>query len=1204
MSEIQFTPEQEAAIFSTGKNILVSASAGSGKTFVMANRIVEKIRSGILIHQLFISTFTKKAAAELRLRLEKDLKVARKKTKSDEERYRFTLALQDLSTADIGTMDSFTQKLVREFFNRINIDPNFRILADKSESDLMKQEIFETLVENHLSSDAVSTDNISKSNFKKLLKNFSKDRNINGFQEVVYNVYNFMSSTENPIQWLEKNFDQGYKKYQKFSDFPQNDLANVLESLEKFFELLEQALTNKVISGKVGVSKASHLLDYRETLLSALTALDFGKFSRLFLELDTDIRVGSSKDETILALKRDFSAQKQKLVGTKSNPGIIFSFFNQIKHTEIIEKYQPEALQIVHDLQAFMVAFYQQYLDKKRRENAFEYSDIAHFAIEILEENPDIRVQLKEHYHEIMIDEYQDTSHTQERLLNLLSNGQNLFMVGDIKQSIYGFRLADPGLFLEKYKSFDQTNNPNQLIRLKENFRSRGEVLTFTNEVFKHLMNEEIGEMTYGAEEKLIQGNTTDYPEKPDPAYYPELLLYNQTEESEINETETELSDGEIRVAAQKIQELIDSGVEPKTIALLVRSKTNNNKIEDILSAYGIPVVLDEGRVDFLKSMEVLVMLDVLRAIDNPLYDVPLVAMLRSPLFDFNEDELTRISLQAGKETRFFEKIQMSLHNQGNHQELISSQFSQKLQQFYGKFTDWRKLVNQITIHELLWKIYIETYYFDYVGALENGEMRQANLQALSIRAEAYESSGYKGLFKFIRLIDKFMEQKNDLAAVNIKLPENAVRVMTFHKSKGLEFDYVFLMNLQSRFNERDLSENIIITRENGVGIKYTADLKKEPDVRTHFPYALVKMETFPFMMNKELKRKANLSEEMRVLYVAFTRAKKKLFMVGVVKETAQKPWADAYSDAVLEKNQILTDSYRKSSLGFEHWILALQAATKLSMKLKIYTHQEIKETTSLSKKPLVFEQLMKEAQSFDGIMEVSDEVKRASTIMNFEYPYHSATLLASIQTPSQIKKRSYEKQLELGHIQPTSEFVRTKELSFSSLKQTKISAAQIGSATHEFMQNADFSHPDKAHFEATLDSLSFDEAIKEKIDVNRILTLFETEFGKILVDNVDNIVKEAPFSMLKTDHYANEQYIVRGICDGYLILDEKILLFDYKTDHFSKKEEIEQIKTRYQSQMELYSEALSHAYPKIKRIEKYLILLGGPESVIVEQIN
>ncbi|WP_407350130.1 helicase-exonuclease AddAB subunit AddA [Lactococcus garvieae] len=1187
MTEVKLTPEQEEAIYSQGHNILVSASAGSGKTFVMANRIVEKIKSGIDIESLFISTFTKKAAAELRMRLEKDLKKASYKSQDSVEKQRIKLALQKLPHADIGTMDSFTQKLLRENFNRVDIDPNFRILADQTESDLLKQEVFDDLVEQYLSeqTEIKETAKIDKKTFEKLIKNFSKDRNIKGFQSVVYTVYNFASATENPENWLKNEFLKSFAFYQKFSDLPESFSQDVALQLEAFILDLQKALAEKNLTGKT-LEKAQIVVDNQEHLLGSLARRDYLQFTEIFRSLDFS-RWSLKKDEIL-------AESFKSVIGTKTDPGPVRDFLEKIKHLSTIEKYQPEAKVLAENLQKFVLYFYDVYLERKRSENAFEYSDIAHFAIKILEENPDVAMAYRNKYSEIMIDEYQDTSHVQEAMLRLLSkNGDgsdNLFMVGDIKQSIYGFRLADPRLFLKKYTTYADETNPNQLIRLKENFRSRGEVLSFTNEVFKHLMDEEVGEMIYGKEEELVQGNLVDYPEQLEENFYPELLLY----EEDISEDESEqMSDGEIKVVAQQIKELIasDENLDYKDIALLVRSKSQNNKIEDILKAYDIPVVLDEGRVDFLKSLEVTLILDVLRAIDNPLYDIPLVATLRSPMFNFTEDELTRISLNAGSDTRFWQKLQL------NDSELINKALKTKIASFLEKFTEWRKLVNEVPIHELLWKIYTETYYMDYVGALPNGEMRQANLHALSVRAESYESSGYKGLFRFIKMIDKFMEQNNDLASVNIKLPQNAVRVMTFHKSKGLEFDVVFLMNLQTKFNQKDLRDSVILTRENGLGMKYTADLKNESAVETDFPYALVKMETLPYLVNKDLKRNAMLSEEMRVLYVAFTRAKKKLYMVGKIKQKE----LEKYGEAKLEKG-ILPLKYRQAANGYQHWLLALQKAHKLPMKFKVIKADDLQ---GVDKKFTVypdFKKLAEDAKKFDKVMDSLSDVKQAHAILDYQYPKAAATKLSSIQTPSQVKKRSYEKQLELGNVLPSSEYERVKQLDMLDLGQHKITAAEIGSATHSFMQYADFSRPNLFDFQQTLDQMDLLDEVKNKIDLPKILTLFDTDFGKVLVDNVERTTKEAPFSMLKTDEVAQEQYIVRGICDGFIKFEDKIILFDYKTDYFRNKAQIAEIKKNYEVQMELYAEALRKAY-HVNQVDKYLILLGGPQKVVVERM-
>jgi len=1191
MSDLQLTAEQKQAIFSSGHNILVSASAGSGKTFVMANRIIEKIKSGVDIESLFISTFTKKAAGELRQRIEKDLKEAIQSSSNLEERQKLGFALQRLSNADIGTMDSFTQKLLKTHFNLVDVDPNFNILADKTERDLIQEDIFENLVEAYLSEDEniPSAFQISKKEFEKMIKNFSTGRNIKGFKDVVYSIYSFSLSTENPIKWLENQFLEGYSKYKKFSDLPSEFTGQLHEELSKFYEQLDNLLQENALTAKT-LEKAQIVYDNKTFLLEALINKDFSQFTDLFNSLDW-FR-WTIKDE---AFKKRFN----ETIGTKASPGLARQFNEQVKHSPIIEEYQPQAVELIKNLQIFSLYFYKVYLDRKRQENTFDYADIAHFAIEILENNPQVADFYRAKYNEIMIDEYQDTSHVQEKMLQLLSkNGDgtdNIFMVGDIKQSIYGFRQADPSLFLKKYQDYQKEDNPHELIRLKENFRSRPEIIQFTNQVFTHLMDTSVGEMTYGKEEELVQGNIKDYPQEPEQDFLPELLLYQSESNGNTDDENLEkVSDGEIRATAKQIQQLIKNGIQPKNIAILVRSKTNNNKIEDILTSYDIPLVLDEGRVEFLKSIEVQVMLDVLRAIDNPLYDIPLVATLRSPLFRFNEDELTRLSLQGDKKDNFWTKLNNALAGNGLKSDLIDDQLEDKINKFRHTFTEWRKLVNQMPIHELLWKIYTDSYYFDYVGALQNGQMRQANLQALTSRASNYEKSGYKGLFKFIKMIDKFMEQKNDLASVHIKLPQNAVRVMTFHKSKGLEFDYVFLMNFQSKFNQKDLQKSIIINRDNGVGIQYIADFKHQVD--TIFPYALVKMDTLPYTVNRELVFVSGLSEEMRVLYVAFTRAKKKLYMVGKIKENER----DKYADIELENN-ILPDKYRKTAQGFQHWLLALEATKKLSMQLTLVKKGDLQSVNQEFTSHPNFQKLAEESVKYDGIMDKVDDIKEAQRIMNYEYEHSLATELPSIQTPSQLKKRSYEKIIENSmpiHQNQNKE----NRFEFLNLENKKLTATEIGTAWHSFMQEIDLQTIDREHLQATLEQMKFSDELKNQIDIDKILTLFDTELGQFLEKYQDKLIREAPFSMLKTDEKSQEHYLVRGICDGFVKLGDKIVLFDYKTDRFTTHSEIEQIRKRYDFQLDLYAEALHKAYG-IEKIEKYLILLGGSDKVEVVQL-
>lgn len=1168
----QFTDAQIRAItFNEEKNVLISANAGAGKSTVLTERIIQKVKNGTLLSELFVSTFTVKASAELKNKIEKAIKEELLLTKNHILQQRFTLALQELPFANIGTMDAFANKVVKQYYLFVNVDPNFRVLTDKSEQDILKNEVFDTLVESALRN---QIEELPVEDFKELIKNFSKGRNFVDFKEIICNIYNFCQSAENPTQWLRKNFMIGFDTYQSFSDLPVNFTDTVKEDLQLFYDELSIAYNNHLLGKGSYKNKAENALNEKKQILNAST---LAEFIDMFYSIDFNIqaqikRDGKTKeildDDLVVEQKKYYTEIKNETVGAK---GTVANFCNQFKNYRMIESEYKNIRKIAESLQKFSLIFASTYLARKRSENAFEFSDISHFAIEILEKHSEI-VQ-NYHFKEILIDEYQDTNRQQERLLELLSAGkQNLYMVGDIKQSIYGFRQADPTLFSQKYNHRHKT--PNEVLQLTDNFRSRPQILNFINEVFGRLMDDKIG-VTYNESEKLTLPATYDENaiDKSGKKIWelpvgidarPELLLYvPETLDIEKDDSDI-LSNEEIDLASKKIIELINAGVSPEKITILVRSSTNNNKIEDVLNSHGIPVVLDEGRADYLKSIEVQVILDALRAINNPFYDLSLVSLLRSPLFGFNEEDLARISLQGGPDKSFWEKVEQAIGD--NRTNLIDNKLYSKLTGFTVKFTEWREFSTTAAIHELLWKMYVDSGYYQYVTRLLNGEQRQANLQALMTRAERYEKNGYRGLVKFIDLIDTVLMDQNDLTSVTVKLPQKAVRVMTIHKSKGLQFDYVFIMNFQKKFNTNDFTKSpIILNRDKGIGFKVMGHLNSKI-----FPKASIKFDSFPYIVNQKIAENQMLSEEMRLLYVAFTRAVKKLYMVGKLPNDRK---IDTYNSA--EVDNILADKYRKrTSEGFLGWLLALNQGNH--HQLKTLKFDGI--TTSIMIPKIQLNQQQQE----------NDNPSENQPIKSFDmtkYDRREAVILPSMQTPSLMKKR-YERLLDEESIEPNPKF---ELLSFD---EKKVSATDIGSAIHSFMQNIDFKN---LRLQETLETLNLPNKLKKMIDIPKIRSFFDTPFGQLLRNNADKVSKEVPFSMLKTDEASGEQFVVRGIVDGYLKLDDKMILFDYKTDHF--KNPLELI-TRYQMQMTLYAEALNKAYSK--PVEKYLILLGGKSKVEV----
>ncbi len=1198
--EMPKTPEQIEAIYRTGTNILVSASAGSGKTFVMTERIINLILNGVSLKNLFISTFTNKAAAELKLRLDKKIRETRAHERSFEEIHLLTTALQDLSTADIGTMDSFTLKFLKENFYLKNLDPTFRLLVDSTEQEVIKRDIFDQLVEEHLADQGI----ISQERFIQVMNNFSSDRKIDAFYSVLNKINTFADSLENPIDWLENDFLNGFSTYQSFTDLPDTFTNGLQESLQEIYRALLENLSSGVITGPAKINNTEEFLANFEYLYDCLGQKQFQKFAEFYRQMKFQFVPNANNKDN-----RDEVLEAQKLslkTLITTNKARLDQFIEAIKHQDIIEKYHQPASALTHDLQVIALAFYQRYHDYKLKNACLEYADVTHLTIEILQENEVLRKVYQTQYFEVMVDEYQDTNHLQEAMLRLLSNGKNSFMVGDVKQSIYGFRLADPSLFMSKYEAYQQPDADDKLIRLKENFRSYPEVINFTNQIFEHLMDKKIGEMVYGPEEKLVVGNPK-LAQETSPDLTAELLIYKD-EKSVSSETDDAVSTDELVVTAQAIRQLLSKGTQPKDIVILVRSKTNNAEIERVLQSFDIPVVLDEGKMNYLQAMEVLVMLDVLRAIDNPLFDVSFVALLKSPLFDFSENDLAIISLQASNDVNFYDKYQKARCQNGLKADLIDTTLSVKLQHFENTFSKWCQLAHQESLHSLIWEIYRDTHYYDYVGGMKNGQLRQANLAALADRAATYESSGYKGLFQFIKMIDNFMDSKNDLAAVNIALPSDAVRVMTIHKSKGLEFPYVFILNVNKKFNTKDLSSDLILSRKNGAGISFLADFKKEID--TEFPYAIVKMTTLPQMANALEKEYQALAEEMRMLYVAFTRAVKKIYMVGKV--DASKLDEDnqfiAYQTAAFNVNGILDDTLRQSSQGYLNWVLGVYQATTVKkssgLKVRVVEDDDLKDMVPVDQKnQLSFETLIAESKQYDDAMATIEEVKLAKQILDsadkLNDKYAAGINLPTIQTPSQIKKR-YE------HLISEQDVVVSNHQKYSQFEflktDKKVSPTELGSAVHELMQSLDFSNVTRETLSQTIESLTVRDEVKQKIKVDQILSLFDTDFGQMMVTHHMSMTREAPFSMLKTDQASGEQYVIRGIIDGFIKLADKIILFDYKTDHFTNLEAIPEIKARYQMQMSLYAESLTTAF-KQEKIEQYLILLGGPDKVYIEQL-
>lgn len=1179
------TPEQIEAIYSYGNNILVSASAGSGKTFVMVERIIDKILRGITVDRLFISTFTVKAAGELKERLEKKISQALQKATDNDLKTYLNEQLLALQTADIGTMDAFTQKLVNQYGYTLGISPTFRIMTDKSEQDLVKNDVFADLFADYMTGQ-------NQDSFRKLVRNFSGNRkDSSAFRGIVYKIYDFSQATDNPKKWLAEVFLKGARTYTDFSAIPDQEVMDFLACMHETANQLQDV--TDLEDYKQVTAKGTPTANYKKHLNMIEHLHEWAMhFETLYghdglgrLAADVADLIPSGPAVTVAGVKYPvFKTLQERLTG--------------LKHLETIFKYQSESLPLLELLQAFMQDFSEQYLQAKIQENAFEFSDIAHFAIQILEENPDIRELYQDKYHEVMVDEYQDNNHTQERMLELLSNGHNRFMVGDIKQSIYRFRQADPQIFNQKFKDFQEHPEHGKLILLKENFRSQSEVLDATNSVFTHLMDESVGEILYDGMHQLVAGSPAQ--KEAHPENKTQVLIYDTDDSSELASSpeEEQINPNEVKLVAKEIIRLHnEEGVAFEDITLLVSSRTRNDGILQTFEHYGIPLVTDGGEQNYLKSVEVMVMLDTLRALDNPLNDYALVALMRSPMFSFNEDDLARLALQTNEdETRanLYQKLEHALANQGQHAELVTPALRQKLKVFMTCFSKWRDFAKWHSLYDLIWKIYNERFYYDYVGNLPRAEQRQANLYALALRANNFEKTGFKGLSRFIRMIDRVLESENDLADVEVALPKHAVNLMTIHKSKGLEFKYVFILNIDKKFSIQDMMSPLILSRQNGAGIKYLADMREELDTDV-FPTVKVSMDTLPYQLNKRELRLATLSEQMRLFYVAMTRAEKKLYLVG--KGSSEK-LVDKYSGK--SENNHLPVAEREAFMTFQDWMLAIHEAYKnLPFKVEFVTDEDLTEEKigQIEVKSAIKPDDLSNNRQSENIAEALD---RLEAVEELNAKYQSAINLPSLRTPSQVKKL-YEPVMDTDGVDVMAKTNHVKP-SFALpdfSKKAKVKATAIGSAMHELMQRISLSQKVTLEDISTaLAQVSAEDEVKARIRLENVLDFFENStLGQLILQNTDKIYREAPFAMLKEDPESKEKFVVRGIVDAYLLLEDRLVLLDYKTDKYTNSEEI---KDRYQGQMALYAEALSKSY-HIDQVDKYLVLLGGERLEVVK---
>ncbi|WP_125583220.1 helicase-exonuclease AddAB subunit AddA [Levilactobacillus cerevisiae] len=1254
----KYTPSQHDAIYQTGNNLLVSASAGSGKTRVLVQRVIEHLKAGMGIDHILIVTFTKAAAAEMRERIQTSLRAELTASQGNSEQQQFYLRqLNQLPVADISTLDAFCLRILQHYYYVIDLDPVFRLMADETENALLRDEVWADLREDLYANDESGL-------FARLTENFSGDRSDDGLADLVQRTYTFANATPDPAAWLaalpqpyqlDSDHLTGTTFYQKqLKPLFTQQLQQIKADLTSAQQLATQANLTKQLD---------HLMPLLSDLQTVSDLVDGDSWNALRAAIQgfawgrmPFVRKNNEDYPVYNELKATYYDPAKKQLDQ-----LQASYFLQTE--EQVTTTITKSGELVGELARVVGLFRDAYRQEKQRRHVLDFADIEHAALDILSsdtaQSRQVTAQLRDQYQEIMIDEYQDTNSLQEAILTAIAQPAphgNLFMVGDVKQSIYRFRQADPTLFMDKTDRYEANGDDGQLIVLAENFRSMKNVDDFTNLIFKQLMDRELGEIAYTGSAQLKYG-ATYYDDKGAGATSTADLLVYLTEGAETPETDGEPMDatfqvdnkhqGEVLMVGKKIQELIAAKTpiydrDAKKvrdmcygdITLLTPTRTNNLIITDELRRLGIPVVVNDAQ-NYFKTTEIQIMMALLRVIDNPYQDIPLAAVLRSPIVGLDENELAmlRINQKTG------DYYQALVHFQNSFAAASASNLQQavyeKISHFLEQLQTFRDVAQQNELVTLIWRIYQDTGFLDYVGGMPAGSQRQANLHALYERAQSYEKSSFKGLFQFVRFVERLQERDADLAGAPVQAATDAVSVMTIHGSKGLEFPVVFIMDASRQFNKQDQQGNYVMSGKTGIGIDYL-----DPDSR-------VKAPSLQKLVTAQAISRASLAEEMRKLYVALTRAESRLYIVGSHKtqEEAIAAWEQAYQSPELVLNATLRE---KSTLAnYLDWIgMCLVRDGKFPADLR----QGTTTFSGLAGDPANFGVTFVTADELDSAPDVAAAAadwlqensqtaakvnaktvsgEQLQAIMDFRYPHQAATMTTAYQSVSEAKRLFEDPDnASIGEYrasasgQTTGNRFVTHDFSRPDFLQTvrEPLATEIGSATHLVLQELDVtSAPTAESVQAVIDQLVADQvltaAVAQRIQPDFILRFYNSDLGQQILAAPDKLHREVPFSLLmparslfRDFQEADSQVLVHGIVDGYLDTPDGVILFDYKTDHVNAQAVAQseaKLLERYGGQVNLYAAALKQMTGK-PVLGQYLYLLASGDllSVPVKQIR
>ena len=1193
---MKWTEEQQKVIDTRDRNILVSAAAGSGKTAVLVARILALVTDPahpVDIDRLLIVTFTNAAAGEMRQRI-RDALEARAEEAPENAHLQRQLVL--IHNAQITTIHSFCLQVLRSHFHMIGLDPGFRI-ADEGEMLLLRQDVLKETLEEAYELGAGEVHTTETEEFRQLLEQLAPGKDDQAVQNALLQVYQFSLGQPWPDEWLAgcrmaycRPDGEEMPPKPDWVRFVVKDTKRVLADVRE--EILYAITLCQAEHGPYMYEKA---MQDDLAMVETLQAADsYRELAKAFAVSGTYTRLSTKKDESV---SKEQKEQVQELrAGIKDALASVRVQYFYDRPEALEETFYASGV-VVRALTRLVERFMEKLTEKKREKNVLDFSDLEHLALEILVVHDETGIQASpaaleyaEQFEEIMIDEYQDSNLVQELILNSVAGrgrGEaNRFMVGDVKQSIYRFRLACPELFLEKYQTYRELENACR-IDLHKNFRSRSEVLDGVNEIFRQIMTENLGGIVYDKDAMLYPG-AVFAPDSGEARRLPEFLLLDPEDQDK--------QEAEARLVGMQIQQMVGSfpvwdakrsAYRPmayRDIVILLRTVSGwAETFGEVLSDMGIPCFTGSQK-GYFSAVEVRTVLAYLEVLDNPVQDIPLAAVMRSPIGGFSDEALAKLR-SASEERRFYDCC-TAYRDNGEDAALRLA-----LDTFFRQMEYFREKAAYTPIHLLLWEILDVTGYGAYAAALPAGRQRKANLDMLVEKAIAYEATSYRGLYHFIRYIESLKRYEVDYGEASLGTEsDDTVRIMSIHKSKGLEFPVVFVSGLGKQFNETELRGRLALHSSFGIGCDYV-----DTTLRLRQPSLLKKV-------IQKTSALENLGEELRILYVAMTRAKEKLILTGAVPNASQK--LEAWQTLNVRAMETLSYSTLTKASSYLDWVLPalLQHSGKDCFLLRVLSAEDLLEESKEAKASDLWRVL-------EHPKEKTEARRYLERVFSAEYPYEQEQAISGKVSVTELKKQTQLPEEHEGlELYPVKESKGTVPRFRAA--ETTMPGSMRGTIYHTFMENLDFHKKDV--LETQLEEwikcgkMTRDEAAAVRIsDIRRFL---ESDIGLRMerAEEGGRLHREQPFVLgvpaheIRSCWQSEELVLVQGIIDAWFEEDDGIVIVDYKTDRVRT---MQTLAGRYHIQLEAYAKAVARLTGKtVKECGIYSFCLGRYE--ILPQIH